>query len=205
MSKIKVRPMKKNEIKEIANFMADSFLNDPLYEFFIPEKDKLQKFMKPFFAFRLRFAYHHGKVYVTDDKKAVVAWIPPGIAMKPKHLIQYRGIGAILGMGKENRQRFMEFSNFATELEKEVAPQPHWEMSPIAVHKDYWGKGYAKTLILHMLKKFDENRQDCFLLTQTKKNKEIYQKFGFELKKEATMESNSMFHYAMLRSAKGLI
>ena len=200
---IKVIPMVDADVEEVAAFMAESFAQDPLYCYFVPDEQTRMEFMKGFFAFRLRYTINFGKVYITEDKKAVSAWVEPGAQMQPEHLVMFGGQEPFMIVVEDVVNRVMAFSEFGGKIEAEFAPMPHWHWGPLAVDSAYWGKGYAKALMQGMFTYLDENGEFCYLETQTEKNKEIYEKYGFEVIKQDVLPGTNIPHFSMLRAPKG--
>ena len=196
---MEIREIKNEDIKKIAKFMERSFEDSILYTYIIPEEEKRGDFIRDFFAYRLKYAMKDGKVFITTDKKAVSAWLPSDSKMSPLDLMRYGGIKPMAKIGKEGRQKLIESFKVSDELKDEIAPMYHWSLSPIAVHRDYWGKGYASKLMEHTLNHLDREGIHSFLLTQSKTNLGIYEKFDYKLLKERAVEGSDFKHYAMLR------
>lgn len=197
---ITIIPMQEKDVEEVSKFMVKSFEEDPLYCYFVPQKVERIEFMTGFFAFRLRYALHVGKVFITSDRKAVAAWIPPDTHMLPEHMEQFNGIEPLMKAGQDTVSRVMGFSDFGAAIEDEYAKMPHWHLSPLAVEPDFWNKGYGSSLLNKMLANIDNEKQFCYLETQTEKNRKFYEKAGFVVVKKDVLPGSSITHYSMLRS-----
>lgn len=194
--------MEKRDINTITELMCNSFKEDPLYTYFVPECEARLKFLRDFMKFRLKYGMKYGEVYVTKDCKGVVIWLPPNCEMKFKDVVMLGGFTAMLKCGSKAMKRIMDFNNYADKITGEVISDPHWHISPIAVSPEYQGRGYAKELILHKLSQIDQKCQLCSLETQSEKNETIYKKYGFETASITNIPDTQIRHIAMIRSAK---
>jgi predicted GNAT family acetyltransferase len=92
-------------------------------------------------------------------------------------------------------QRTIEFGNYfgifmdgrlAAMTGQRMHPIPYMEVSAVCTHPDFRGKGYAKALMLHVMKIILENSFTPFLhvLTSNKAAIQLYESIGFRIRKE---------------------
>lgn len=196
---MKIIKLTEAHIPQVVSMFCDSFANDGLYRYFIPEESKRKAFLKDFFRFRVRFGLHHGVAYVTEDFGAAAIWIPPTVKMEFSHLIKYGGFVAILKKGFAVMKRVVGFNNDADAILAQYAPSAYWLLSPIATAPSHQGKGYAKALLTHQLNEIDKLGQPCMLETQSQANVAIYEKFGFVTVHQSQLEGTDFPHTLMMR------
>lgn len=188
----------KADVDRVVLTMCQAFVRENPYCYFIPEEKTRAEFLKKFMRFRLTFGLKKGRVFVTDDCAAVAIWIKPNRSMLPLDLIFCGGAAAILGCGKEARQRIMRFNNISDEQVGKVVAQPFWHLSPICVVPQNQGKGCGTALLRHGLEIIRNSGVPCYLETQSEKNRDFYQNNGFALMASEKLEDTEMAHYGMV-------
>lgn len=92
-------------------------------------------------------------------------------------------------------QRTIEFGNYfgifingrlAAMTGQRMHPLPHMEVSAVCTHPDFRGKGYAKTLMLHVMEMILDNSFIPFLhvLTNNTSAIKLYESIGYRIRKE---------------------
>lgn len=195
---MKIRSLSKNDISKVVETMVSGFSNDDLYKYFIPDDHERKKFLKQFMKFRLKFGEKNGEAYVTDDCNGIAIWITPYHEMAPKDLIFLGGFTALLKCRPEERKRIMDFNNYSSKIMKSCIQQPYWHLSPICVSHDFQGKGYGKALLTYGLNRIEEDSKQCFLETQSLKNKIIYEKYKFKCISSTQVEGTNINHFGMI-------
>lgn len=194
-----IRLITKQDVPKVVRTMADSFQQEDLYTYFLPDEGQRAAFLEKFMLFRLKFGMKYGTVLVTDDCQGVAVFLPPENKMKPKDLLLLGGASAMMSCDKEARQRIMNFNNYADEACAACIQAPHWHISPICVSPAFQGKGYGSALMAYGNEHVITPGTPCFLETQSAKNEGFYIKFGFVKQSSTTVPNSTLPHITMVR------
>jgi len=195
-----IRVEKKEQINAISEVSCKAYYDDPLFSSFFPEISNRMG-LKYLFKVGILHALRYGEIYATSDLKGFAAWVPHQKAIMTKwDMIRCHVIRNIIRKAKgRDLKKIFNYDDFVTKKHKEHANFPHWYLHNIAVEPDYQGRGYGSALIREMLLKIDEQNFPCYLETQNKKNIAMYEKFGFKVLEETTVQGTGYALYFMLR------
>ncbi len=93
----------------------------------------------------------------------------------------------------------MRFAEYATAMNRRLAPFRHQHLAFIGVESELQGRGYASTLLKPILARIDEERLPCYMETHNQKNVPLYEHYGFAVVEEGTIPGTVTGHWAMLR------
>ena len=193
-----IRKMTEADLPEIADILARSFVGNPVYNYVAPA-EVLEAFTLEFLTFRLRVGLHYDAAYITEDKKGVAVWLAPGQGINQELLTTLGGMAALQKIGMEGIQKFQGFAQFSGMKEAELAPMPHYLLSPFGVAPEMQGQGIGGALLRAQLDIFDKNGDVCFIDTQTDENESMYHHFGFETIFKGFIPNTPVPHIAMIR------
>lgn len=193
-----IRPIEKGDVPKAVRTMADSFQDEALYVYFIPDAQRRARFLERFMRFRLKFGMKYGTVLVTDDCAGVAVFLPPGNRMKPADLLLLGGMAALLRCSAPERKRIMAFNDYADRVCADCIRTPHWHLSPICVAPQSQGKGYGGALLAQGLETVAAGAP-CFLETQSEKNEGFYARYGFVTRAAAPIPGSAIPHIAMVK------
>jgi ribosomal protein S18 acetylase RimI-like enzyme len=181
---------------------SQAFREDELYKYIVPDGHLRIEFLRTFFTFRLRYGMKFGEVQTTSDRcEGVAIWIPfENRKMTVPRILRSGGLSAMRTMDADTRRKLMALQEFAESARRKIL-EPHWHLSPIAVHPDHQGQGLASFLIRSMLERLDKTHSACLLETQTARNVSMYQRFGFKVMDEGIIPGSNVRHWVMWRDA----
>lgn len=190
------RKIKKSEIRELAQVMAECFVDYPLYGVFFPENEKKLKRVFYFFWFRLHVRRNY--TYVDKEHDLVCSvkcpgdkdTSPIGLILNPLFLIPFLFI-----MPLKVYSLLSDFSKF-DETEKIGCYDPERDVyvQAICVLKEARGNG----LFFDFFRKMD-NGGSLYCETHTEQNRKIYEFLGFKTLK--TGDWHGVTQYVMKREA----
>lgn len=199
---MQILPMKKQQLAEVADYVADRFFDNPVNEFVLPDPERRRVFLKEFCVFRLRFSLSKNAAFVTEDGRGVAVWLAPGQQVGPLDLVFKGGLMPVLRQGWGAMRRMMLFVSATEKVEKQFAPMPHYLLSPLVVAEECGGRGYATRLLSEQCARFDEQGDVCFLHTQAQRTADFYGRFGFEEVYNGVLPGTTVPHIAMIRNPK---
>lgn len=192
-----------SEIEACAGVIAAALLDDPVLRTFVRgDRDRLSRLVDLHVAVLANGPAHGGAIDVARSEPGgpvigVAAWEGPGghapwwtqLRTAPRML---RAIGGA---------RHAVASLRAQAAFDEVRPgTPHWYLADIAVAPAAQGLGAGSALLRHRLGAIDAGpRLPAFLEATTPSSRRLYERWGFELVEEITVEGTTA--YAMSRPA----
>ena len=96
----------------------------------------------------------------------------------------------------------MNLGHFTSELRQKNINVPYWYLSPVGVDPQHQGKGFCSQLLRPMLARCDKENVSSVLETQSKKNIELYKRYGYEIITETTIPESDIAHILMIRHPK---
>lgn len=194
-----IRKMTEQDLPTVADALARSFVSNPVYNYVVEDETARKQFTLDFLTFRLRVGLAYNAAYITSDKNGVAVWLAPGEGVKPDMLGTLGGGVALQAAGPKAIERFQAFAQFSGMKEAELAPMPHYLLSPFGVAPEMQGKGLGGALLRNQLDEFDKIGAVCFLDTQTDENESLYHHFGFETVFKGVIPGTPVPHIAMIR------
>ncbi|HEU5164724.1 MAG TPA: GNAT family N-acetyltransferase [Chitinophagaceae bacterium] len=116
------------------------------------------------------------------------------VPLSEKHVPQMMELTALTRPGPFLQQTIRFKNYFGIFIEGRLAamtgqrmhPRPYMEVSAVCTHPDFRGRGYAKTLMLHLMKIILDNSFTPFLhvLSNNSNAIELYKTIGFRIRKQ---------------------
>jgi len=194
----------RHQIKPASEILAQAFLDDPLWTYFIPDISRRQMLLRYIFELRVRFGISHGEVYATSSNlEGVAVWLrSEKTDMNLIEGIRHGGMQVLFRLGMKPISRMLSAGRFVYEIQRRYAPPHSWYLSPIGVAPQFQGKGYASRLLGPMFARFDKEKLLCFLETQKKENVPVYLHYGFKLVDETVIPGTGVSNWAMIREPR---
>ncbi|KAK4494586.1 hypothetical protein PRZ48_013942 [Zasmidium cellare] len=127
----------------------------------------------------------------------VALWMPPGQNMDDIFTILRSGLWRLsYQLSREGRKRFFdEFLPLLNDTKAQVlGPRDasSWYLVYIGTKPSSQGKGYAKAAIEYVTKMADDNGQACYLESSHASNRKMYERRGFEVRKEVFLQRETV-------------
>jgi len=189
------------EYKAAAQCLAEAFATDEVARYFIDTEDMSsysEEFKWKLHCDILRYAvaahcYNGIVTTIGPNYDAVALWMPPGKNMDDWWTIFRSGLWRLYyKLSREGKARFYsEFLPLLHRTKHEVLEERDDQslyLVYVGSKPSARGKGYAKALIKHGLAMADSLNIPTYLESSAKVNEAYYEKLGFELKREITLE-----------------
>lgn len=195
--------LNKKEISEMANVLAVSFKDYPLFEYFAANKYNVTK-MKSFWKVSLRTILDAAQIAVdSEEHKSVAVFLPNKKSyVSIGRYVKAGGIGMVCEVGIPMLIRMLRFEDFAAEVKNRYVTPNCWYLYAFVTLPELRGKGIGAKTLKAMIEFLDRHQRDCYLETLSLVNVEIYGRHGFELKEVINVPGTDMTLYAMLRPCK---
>jgi GNAT superfamily N-acetyltransferase len=151
----------------------------------------------------VRFCLKYGNVLSTSDNLEGIMAIAPHD--KDMTLWRITRSGAfLLSMKITNEAKKLEvLSNAVEEAKKNLNLGPHIHLLIMGVSQEFQGKGFGGKLLRAIIEKSETERRPIYLETHKEENVNLYEKFGFSVKKKVILpEPMNLPMWLMVRNIK---
>lgn len=204
MNDLKYRQLSLSDLEAMTQVFAQSFEEDPLVSFILPNSKTRLKTASKFFRAVGRLAIQNEQAFgVGEPLQAAAIWNFPNqnLSAKPKDLIaflpllfSYYPIGA--------RKAKAIFKQIEANHKKH-ASQPHFYLDNLGVLASSRGQGLSSQLLGPFLEMADQQGVSAYTDTVTKSNVALYEHFGFACVEENFIEETGITVYALLKRPAG--
>lgn len=153
--------------------MAAAFEGDPLWNWGIPDPDKLAVWWRFLIESALRYPW----VWISGDYAAVSVWIPPG-GSELTEREEGRVVPLIDGLLDERAPDVLELLQRFDEAHPRE--EPHYYLSLLGTHPHQRGGGLGMELLAANLARIDDEAMPAYLESSNPANEERYERAGFE-------------------------
>lgn len=197
--------LNKTAAREASQTLARAFYEDPFSLYAFPDIKEREIRLPYMNEISIRYGLRYGEVYTTSEKlEGVAVWMLPGKWMMSTGGLLLSGtLNPIIRMGLKAELKMMPLDKIMEDKHKKLAPFPHWYLALLGVDPQYQKQGYAGKLLRKMFEKIDSDGLPCYLETETERNVEMYQHFGFKIIDEYILTTAGIRIWAMLRDRAG--
>lgn len=96
-------------------------------------------------------------------------------------------------------KRYEDINGKVFALHKKLAPFRHWYLFILAVDPVWQGKGFGRKLLEPGLSRLDGIKMPCYLETFRADTAVMYEKFGFRLLQQSSLQEGKLQVFCMLR------
>lgn len=195
--------VQKKDLDRLAMVAADAYQDYPLHNWLTKGKyDK--KASKLIMQISLKTMTEDAIIYADSEEiNGFAVWLPFGFTgSKAIPFLMSGGLQLIFHSGLGIIKRLLTYEKYAMNLKKEFTDNYDWYLYNLSVKKDAQGKGIASKLMRPMLQFCDDEKMVAYLETNKQSNVDLYNHYGFELKKEECIPTSNVTHYAMVRNPK---
>jgi GNAT superfamily N-acetyltransferase len=188
--------IQKKDLKNAVKVLNDAFSEESMWKEVFNDEDKNR-------VLTVRFCLKYGNVLATSDNlEGVMAIAPYGKDMTALRII--RSGAFFLSMKISNEAKKMKvLSNAIEEAKKSLNLEPYIHLLIMGVSQEYQGKGFGGKLIRAIIEKAETERKPIYLETQKEENVNLYEKYGFSVKKKIILpEPLNLPMWLMVRDAK---
>lgn len=190
-----------SDLESATQVLAQSFQDDPLVSFILPNPKTRVKTVAKFFRAVGRLAIRNGSAFgVSEPLEGVAFWNFPdkqNLSATPKDLITF--LPLLFSYYPIGAQKARAVFHQIEENHKKYADEPHFYLDNLGVVASARGKGLSSQLIRPFLQMADEQKVITYTDTATKANVSLYEHFGFECVEENYIESTGLTVYALRR------
>src|SRR6266487_6497759 len=151
-----VIPLKAQQLKQASELMGRAFLNDPLWQYLVPDEARRARVVPLSMGILVRYSFLYGEVYTTSALEGVACWLPPGKTTPTFGRLVRIGIrSAPLELGWTGFRRYITTEDYTEKVHKCSVPEQHWYLWGLGVEPALQGHGIGGMLIQHVLARAD--------------------------------------------------
>jgi GNAT superfamily N-acetyltransferase len=188
--------IQKKDLKNAVNVLTNAFSEESMWKDVFKDEDKNRVLTE----IMVRFCLKYGNVYSTSEKfEGIMAIAPHEKDMNLWRII--RSGAFFLSMKIANEAKIMKILSNAIEEAKKSLNLEH--LLIMGVSQEFQGKGFGGKLLRAIIEKAETERKPIYLETQKEENVNLYEKYGFSVKKKIILpEPLNLPMWLMVREAK---
>lgn len=193
--------IQKSHIPAVTDTLTQTFQEEPLWKYFIPDDAERRKKVRYLIKFVVRYGINYGEVYATSaNMEGALIWTMSDKAtMTLSRQIQCGAIAVALRMGLRLTLKQIKANGQMSAAHQRLTPFPHIYLTMLGIKPQFQRQGYASQLLRPLCQQCDELALPCFLETHVDENIPLYQHFGFQVLDESTFPDSPLKNIPMLR------
>lgn len=185
-----------DDVPPAAAILARAFDADPIARKLLPRAEHRHRWARWRGAWLVRAALPFGSAYGVDERGGLVGvalWYPPGVAppvLASNVVAAIRevrpAVAAVTRMAPRAAlttvrapNALVRFMRQRSRAVDQASVRPTWHLAYLAVDPAHRGRGVARRLLVHVLRRCDEDGAAAWLETTDPANVPLYERFGF--------------------------
>ena len=192
------------DIKRAAITLSQAFQNNPLIEYFIPDKSQRKDALLRITKYMVRSGLLCGRLYASSDNLEGIAVCLPSDRsdLNLWQILRVKGVLVSIMKHVKVFRTLLSYESFASNLQDRLAPSKHWYLNIIGIDPQLQGKGHGGILLRSMFYQMDKEQIPCYLETHEEATVSMYRHYGFEVLETGVVPCSDVRYWAMLRNAQ---
>ncbi len=193
--------LENKDILQAVDVLVDAFKDDPVYNAIFEGAQPEQR--RAFSETPLRYCMKYGQVCAPSNAlEGVAGWVGGKHSeMTPWRMLVSGAIWSGFKMGGEYSQRVGKvFRQIEEDRKNHMGDRPYMYLFFIGVAGEHQGKGYGRVLLDEVIRVAEEDRLPVYLETETTKNVQLYEHFGFEVIEKVDLPLIDLPMWKMVRN-----
>lgn len=167
---------KSGQARLLGDILADSFENDPVMNWVIPNTRLYQRFFE---ILAEQLILPNGHAYIGSENRGAALWLPPGVHFDvPINLAQIMlMLRLILTRGPKVIPRLEAVQETMGRLHPS---EPHYYLQSVGARQAHQGQGVGSALIKQVTRLCDQEQMPAYLESSNELNLPLYERHGFE-------------------------
>lgn len=186
------------DVEAIAAALARAFEDDPLIDFMIPERRRIDRLTR-MFAVDIRTVHlRHDEVWTTADLRGAALWSPPDKWRRSPREIARTAPTMLPVLGTRLVRAFATLNA----IERNHPPGPHYYLGGLGTDPAYQGNGLGSAVLVPVLERCDREGLGAYLESSKEKNVPFYSRHGFEVTRELALPGGGPSLWLMWREPR---
>jgi GNAT superfamily N-acetyltransferase len=194
--------LQQHQLPQAAGVLAESFVEDPVTNYFFPDQWRRLAAMEYIFGAYLKMGLRIGEVLTTSDIRGAAIWIHPGRRLSVGHALRSSLLLLPFRYGPMSSVRMIRYLRLVNKIRDRHPLLDAWYLFGLGVKQDYRGGGVGSALICPMLQIADAEQRQCYLETSTQRNLKFYKDHGFRIANKGIVSGSELQVWLMIRDAK---
>jgi ribosomal protein S18 acetylase RimI-like enzyme len=193
----------RTNVTRLADILAEAMYKDPMYYYIFNDKELNCRYFSAFWKAILKYTIKFGVVLTTEDYLGAACLLPPDktdFTFKNLMKTGFKVPLSILRFPISKMISTMDILFSLGEYQNQTLPEPHWYLMEIGVKPEEQGKGIGGSLLRKLIEIAGNDKKPIYLETETEKNVQLYQKYGFEVVNETILKKHNLRYYLMVRN-----
>lgn len=194
-----IHRLKKSQINNAAKTLSMAFKNDPLLILYFPDTSKRDQQIYRLYKYCIQDCKN---VYTTSPKLEGIALYHLRNPLEKKHIDiigKWNFFKLRLALKKTALEKVISIYDYTDSIHNELMPFPHCYFFILGIKPKFQKRGFGSKLIAHILTLTDKEKLPCYLDTNIKENKTLYERFGFNVVKRYQIPNTDVINWSMIR------
>ncbi len=182
----------------LADILADSFENDPVMNWVIPNTSLYSEFFRNLAS---TLILPNGHAYLDSQQRGAALWLPPGAHFDvPINFSQVVLMARLLfSRGPKIIPRLQAVQETMGRLHPK---EPHYYLQSVGARQAFQGQGVGSALIKEVTRLCDQEQMPAYLESSNLANVPLYERHGFETFHEEAIGGDGPTMWFMLRAPR---
>jgi len=196
-----VRRATPEDSERIARLFAAAFHADPVFNWLLRDGPQRMRGLQRFFLWAVqRRALPHGETWISANRFAAAAWIPPYSTARLGFADDLQMLPILLRL--TGLQRLARGAALAAAMEQTRPKACHFYLAFLAVAPRLQGGGWGTALLERTLARIDAAGANAYLDNSNPRNLRLYERHGFGVTSEVIARNDAPPLYGMWRPAR---
>lgn len=192
-----VRPATEQDETHAVRTLADAFADYAFTRHVVAAEGHAERVRRFQELFLTRVGLPYGRVWVTDDVRAVAVWTTPERDPAPG----FAEVGPLIQ--ELAGERAAAFAAAERALEPHRPREPTWFLATVGVDPRAQGRGLGRAVLGAGIDAADRSGHPAFLETSSERNVEFYERLGFTVTAEVDLPDGGPRTWCMRREPAG--
>lgn len=199
-----VVPVGRREAARVGEVLGRAFYDSDQWAAVLPDPNARQAKLEQMFAGAVKLTLAaHGIAERTGGFEAVALWLPGRVGFWPLVKSGFASARFAVTPPFPNIRRLTAMLRQFEDIHRQRMPGKHWYLMALGVDPEHQRGGHGSALVRRGIQRSDDANLPMYLETETGSNVTFYQRLGFEVLDELTVDAYNLSFTLMIRRAEG--
>ena len=168
-----------NQAMVAINILAQSFADDPMWKFILPNPQNRLSILKAMFKVFVDDGIKRGQVMLAPNQEGAVIWYPSQVNIFDESFIDVEEKLNAIAFDFQESEIVIRLDMIGKKIQPLAPTIPHHEIFWIATLPESRGKGVGSLMLQSILDDADSQNVGCYLVSSNPDNTSFYEYHGF--------------------------